>query len=205
VKRILGCLLFATFFLFCESTSVAGQLIISSPDNLSNIQVGQTISFEIALAGLAPNATLDALGATVQIQAASLFSTPVITPGNILPAGGGFFAGPNAGIADGTYDMLFNATNTPINSDGIFFSFQVQAVNPGSGTIDFSSISAFQGFDPVLLTNGTPDGLAFTILSSQPTSTPEPSTVLLSGIGIFTASLYSWGRRKSHRMARFAF
>jgi hypothetical protein len=173
-------------------------LTLSSPDNLSSVHVGQTVHVNVTLSGVATGGPLDSLGATVQISpgaSMALFSIPSISAGPIVPSGGGFMTAPQVGIADATYDDLFNSTNHPISTDGVFYSFSLVAASPGSGTFGFTFLSGFQGFDSVPVSNGTPNGLAFTI-SPAASAVPEPSSLVLACSAAFAAVGCAWRRRQ---------
>jgi hypothetical protein len=168
----------------------AGYVVsLTSPDDLGSISVGQSVTIDLLLSGVAANGPLDSLGATVEIQPAgsgSLFDVPVITAGSVIPSLDGFLTAPASGTADATFDDLFTSSGTPISADGTFYSFSVEALAAGSGTFALTFTSGFAGFDPVPVDNGTPAGLAFTISPTQPIATPEPYSITL--VAAFAAS-----------------
>jgi MYXO-CTERM domain-containing protein len=103
-------------------------------------------------------------------------------------------AGPSAGVADAFYDDLFTSSGTPITANGLFFSAQFTAMSVGTGTFAFTDLSGFQGFNPVTVVNGTPDGLAYTI-TEQVSPAPAPSSLLLAGVGVALLGLLRLRRR----------
>lgn len=172
-----------------NQSSHAGFVVsLTSADDLGHIRVGQKITVNVVLSGLSAGDLIDSLGATVSIQSPSLFNAPQIVAGSILPGGGGFLPSSGVGVADGTYDDLFNDGLNAISANGVFFSFGVVAQETGAGTFSLASLDAFQGFDAVPVTNGTPNGLAFSI---SPAAVPEPAAVALLGIGVICLALWT--------------
>jgi hypothetical protein len=168
---------------------------ISSSDNLATIQVGQTITIDINLSGVDANNTLDSLGVTVS-DPPILFNTPTISAGSVVPDLSGFFTGPTPGVASATYDDLFSTSGSPITSNGLFYSAQFTATSVGSGTFNLTDLSGFQGFNPVTVDNGTPNGLAYTVLPESPITTPAPPSLLLAGLGCTLLALrHVWRMR----------
>jgi hypothetical protein len=180
----------------------ASPLLTFSSDapDLQQLHVGDTVSFTVSLSGLNPGDRLDYLSADVMFDG-SLLGTPlVLTPGGIVPDALGFFSGVNTGLATGLYDILLAGT-APIDANGPFFTFTVQALRPGSGTLAFDPIPSsvgFDGQDAVL-----PDVLAgadlpYQIVGAQPV--PEPTTLML--LTMSAGALTAWslfGRRASRR------
>jgi hypothetical protein len=102
-------------------------------------------------------------------------------------------------VADATYDDLLSNSGLPISSNGVFYSASFIAQSAGSGTFQITFLSGFQGFDPVTVTNGTPDGLAFTVVPSV--ATPAPPSLLLAGLGAaFLALSYAGETRVYHAL-----
>jgi hypothetical protein len=160
--------------------------------NLSQLQVGQTVKFDVNLSGLTSGGALDYLAGTV-VYPSNLLSPPAsVTSGSIVPEPSGFEGVGFPGTADAFYDaVFFSLSHTPILNDGIFFSFPVTAESPGSGSLSFdpSSLAASDGTNtPTPLAGGPP--LPFTVLPSATNPVPEPSSAALlasaAGAGIVT-------------------
>jgi hypothetical protein len=205
ISRFLGAL--ALPLLFGSSIQAGPIVSLSSPDNLSQIQVGDTVHVDITLAGLNPGDTLELLGASVVFPAVSFgapsTNTPYVVPNGIVPDVGGYSGAVPAGKAVGLYDTL-NLLPPPaffpaITANGRFFSFTVTALKEGSGTFAFGNDLNSIGFDA----SGAPldnvvglNELSFTVLQS---TIPEPASAILLGIGILATAV--WARRCPRRKA----
>ena len=103
-----------------------------------------------------------------------------VTVGAIVPDPTGFVSAGFVGAADAFYDAVsFSATNTPISSNGVFYTFDVLTQQPGSGSLlfDVTSLAATDGTNtPVSLSAGP--SLPFTIEAAV--SVPEPNSLVLT-------------------------
>jgi PEP-CTERM motif len=190
--RMKPAILSASIFLFLVAQRCDADLILTlnhnAPDIL-NIHLGDTVTFDVVLAGLGSGgnpSNLDFLAATLEHLSPHL-SAPTYTPGLIVPDVTGFNRGFNADIADAFYDVLFTATppGPPIASNGTFYSFTVTALSLGTGTISFvhsdpDAIESPSG-TPLTLVFSAP--LPFQINPLAASVVPEPSSLLLAGIG----------------------
>jgi hypothetical protein len=198
MKARIALLLTGFLTLGLASPCRAGFIVsLSSPDNLSALNVGQTITINVTLSGdVSALNPLDSLGVTVVDPPAPPFNTPTILAGSIVPDLTGFFTAPSTGVADATYDVLFSNSNTPITTNGVFFTAHFTATAPGTGTFHITNLNGFQGFNPVTVTDGTPGG-ALTFSVAAPTSAvPEPASLLLAGIGGACALGGAWRARR---------
>ncbi|HEX8204351.1 MAG TPA: PEP-CTERM sorting domain-containing protein [Isosphaeraceae bacterium] len=163
--------------------------LLTSPDNLSNLAPGQTVTVNVELAGLEAGETLDSLGATIVYPASQFGEPTALTAGSIVPEASGFLGAGGPGLADAVYDALFATNRTPISSNGVFFTFDVIAQAAGAGQFVIDVATAQQGEDAVPIASGP--GLGF-----QVQAIPEPSALLLGGIGVATLALYGGRRRR---------
>ena len=127
-------------------------LTLTSPNDLSNINVGDVVQFDVTLSGLDPGDSLDLLSADL-IWSSSLLGLPTVSAGSIIPVidiAGFDSSASGAGRASAFYDVSI-AMTSPLTSNGQFFSFSVTALAAGSGTIGFDPISP----PVVLLTSGS--------------------------------------------------
>jgi hypothetical protein len=104
------------------------------------------------------------------------------------------------GAADAFYDaVFFSATNTPLGTNGIFYSFDVVTQQPGSGSLalDLTSLSATDGNNSAVSLGAGPS-LPFTIEGAA--SVPEPSSLSLAiGLAILVGCAATVARRLERR------
>ena len=147
--------------------------------DLNNLQVGQTILFDVVLSGLdvTGGQALGSLEGTA-VFSSTLLGTPTVpSPGAIIADSSGFLASSGSGSADASYVNVLSNSNTPITMNGTFFTFSV-TVQPnvsGSGALSFDPnqggfVAAFDTDFNVLSISAGPD-LPFTVIGS---SVPEP-------------------------------
>ena len=172
------------FFATGESRADLMLTLSSTDPDLTQIQIGDTIQFNVTLSGLIlASDTLDFLATDVKFKG-SLLGTPVtITPGPIIVDLSGLAPGGSSdGQASVNYDDAFATSGSPILANGLFFSFTVVAQAAGSGTIYFSFTDAFLNGDSV---TPTPmNSLPFTVLAAR--AIPEPSALILCAFGAGT-------------------
>ena len=176
-------------------------LELSSSDDLLNLQVGDTATIDVSLAGLdtAGGQELVTLSGSVKFPA-SLLGTPFnITPGLIIPNP---LADPfdfqtveDPGQADATFLTFSVDSATHITTNGVFFSFDVTTTptsGGGSGafTIDLTASDTADVFNPndpdnpdVAILEPGPD-LPFAIQAPPGGAVPEPLTAGLSMMGL---------------------
>jgi hypothetical protein len=154
--------------------------VAAESGDLAHLTVGQTVRFDVSLSGLNSGDQLDYLAGTVIFDNVLLGSATNVSAGAIVPDLTGFVSTGFVGAADAFYDaVFFSATNTPISSNGVFYTFDVVTQQPGSGSLSFdiTSLAATDGTDtPVSLSAGP--SLSFTIGGVN--SVPEPNTLVLA-------------------------
>ena len=95
--------------------------------DLNNLQVGQTILFDVVLSGLdvTGGQALGSLEGTA-VFSSTLLGTPTVpSPGAIIADSSGFLASSGSGSADASYVNVLSNSNTPITMNGTFFTFSV--------------------------------------------------------------------------------
>ncbi|WP_165228128.1 PEP-CTERM sorting domain-containing protein [Aquisphaera insulae] len=154
--------------------------------DLDHLAVGQAVRFDVILSGLAPGDALAYLAGTVTFPGGLLGTPTDVAAGAIVPDPTGFVGAGFDGAADAFYDaVFFSTTNTPITSNGVFYSFEVVVLQVGSGVLSFdvSSLAAADGSnDPVSLAAG-PD-LPFTVVRAV----PEPASLGMAMLGILAVA-----------------
>ena len=192
MRRLAGMLMIFTAFALSVPGARADLTLSVSAESadLAHLQVGQDVRFDVTLSGLAAGGQLDYLAGTATFDSALLGSGTNITAGAIVPDPTGFMGTGFVGAADAFYDaVFFSATNTPISSNGVFYTFDVVAQQPGSGTLafDLTSLAATDGTNnPVPLSAGP--ALPFTIESPASVPVPEPNSFV-----VVLATLVCWG------------
>ena len=171
-------------------------LQLSSPSDLNNLMVGDTVRIDVNLGGLPATAQLELLAADV-IFDESVFDTPTsVAAGEIVPNPGAFEGFADPGTATGLFEALDAGPADRIGDNGRFFSFNLTAVGAGSGLIEFDLVDALRfnpddPLEPIEVDLQTGPGLSFTVI-------PEPS-------GLAGAALWAglWCRAaRGRRVAR---
>jgi hypothetical protein len=161
----------------------------SSNVDLSALQAGQSVVFDVNLSGLdiAGGQEIGTLGATV-VFSQSLLGTPTaISPGTIVPDPTGFLSDLGGGSADATYSLFFSNSGAPIAANGTFFTFSVNVQPSVSGDGILSLNPNEGGFVDAFDTGGNPltinagQDLAFSVEGS---AVPEPSGLTMIGIAM---------------------
>jgi hypothetical protein len=154
--------------------------VTAESGDLSHLSLGQPVRFDVSLSGLNSGDQLDYLAGTITFDGSLLGSATNVSAGAIVPDPTGFVSAGFVGAADAFYDaVFFSATNTPISSNGVFYTFDVVTQQPGSGSLSFdlTSLAATDGTDtPVSLSAGT--SLPFTIEAAA--SVPEPNSLVVA-------------------------
>lgn len=141
-RRLLACCA-----LLLAGHASAGTLLfsLSSPDDLSNLIVGQSAHFDVALSGLAAGEQLVTLTGGVTFNAPLLGAPTAIQPGAIVPSP---LADPldfqnvsGAGQADASFLTFSNLASAQVTSNGTFYGFDVKPLSAGSGTIQFNALA----------------------------------------------------------------
>ena len=116
-------------------TAAAQPVISLSSGNLSALRLGDPITIDVALSGLASGDTLELLAAEIVFDA-TRFGLPTISPDVIIPDIAGFVADEFPGLAGATFDMLDTTSGSDrITTNGLFFTFQIVPRATGSGQI----------------------------------------------------------------------
>ena len=133
-----------------------------------------------SLSGLNSGDQLDYLAGTVTFDSSLLGSATNVTAGGIVPDPSGFVGTGFVGAADAFYDAVFySTTNTPISSNGVFYTFDVVTQQPGSGSLAFdpASLAANRRHQHPGFAERGP-ALPFTIEAAV--SVPEPNSLVVA-------------------------
>jgi hypothetical protein len=162
-----------------SNSQAAIVLSLTSTGDLTNVTVGQTVRVDVQLTGLAPAESLDFLAASVSFDS-TVLGTPVVNPGVIVPdpTAPAFVGLGLPGLADASYDSIFSVAGEFIVNNGVFFSFDVAPLAPGS--TELSITFADGSVDGVPTRIGSSDSLNVTVV-------PEVSTwiMVLSAVPFF--------------------
>ena len=116
-------------------------VLLSSPDDLSAVPVGASVTVQVELAGLNPGQELDALATSVSFPV-TFFDVPNISPGPIVPDPLNdpldLLIVEDAGLADVTFLTLGLDSADHITANGLFFEFTVTAQQLGTGEFGFA-------------------------------------------------------------------
>ena len=198
-KRIPVCLSFTMLAMLSPAANAAPILTLSSPTDLTTLTIGQNVTINVTLSGLAQGNLIYQMFSQV-LFSPSVF-TPVLnpgftsglTPGGILKTGtdvANFDSASsfNASNAAGNYSDSSPNVGTAISSNGLFYSFTLHAAATGSGGLSFSPTATYYA--------GTDTGFAFAPLpllgplayNVSTVPTPEPSTFgFFVGLGLIAA------------------
>lgn len=202
MKRLIRLAFSLVFFLFGLSHLPAAPILVSlsSPDDLSNLTVGQTVTINVNVSNFAADDMVNLLSADVLVPASS-FGVPTLpVPGAAVPDAGGslLVVIPGPHVASVTYDDLI-VPSSPMTADGVFFSFMMEVTGIGSGQIQFDPNAPPQ----IIGTNNmgdldveVGDPLNFNVNSGPETVIPEPSSVLAWFVVGSALGLVCWQRRR---------
>ena len=160
-------------------------LSISSPDDLSDLTVGQEFLIQVSLSGLTTE-ELDSLAVDVVVDEAGFSNPSTPLAGAIVPSPADnfdpfSFADPD--LVTGAF--LLESGVTGIDTNGVFFVFTMAVAEVGSGTI---------GFDPgsALAITTSDEFLEIIEGAAVPyTAIPEPMTISILGF-----AMIGWLRRR---------
>jgi hypothetical protein len=159
----------------------------NSSADLSALTAGQSITFDVNLAGL-NGQTLGSLEGTVSFDGTLLGQPLSISPGAVVLDPSGFLTAVNPGLADATYYFGFSYSGALITDNGTFFSFTV-VVQPGvtgSGVLSLDPnnggfVSAYDAnLNPVAIAPGA--DLPFSVGAAA--AVPEPDTLVIAVIAL---------------------
>jgi hypothetical protein len=213
-KAVCPVLMLAALAVLAPRAVAVPIVTLSSPSDLTQLTVGDTARIDVNLQGLSTNEFIFILN-TRELFPASLFE-PVpdpnnssgLTPGTILSPTLGTvsqvarfneLSSLTAGAATGNFQDFPNSA--AIGQDGLYYSFTLQAIAPGSGVIQFDPTGtqyfSNQSSPPntlVPLPTGGP--LPFTI-TAGPAAIPEPSSVAMVGLMTMAGLGVAWRRRRA--------
>jgi hypothetical protein len=187
-------------------------MALSSPDDLTHLSVGQQAEIDVTLSGLPVGTDFIFNLNTKVLFPSTMFQTvPNLSNSSGLTTGFGagfafqfadqppnFYAlsSLNAGNAIGIFNDQSPSSSEAINENGLYYSFILKAIAPGSGSIAFDPTPGANeyaaddtGFNFAPLPTGGP--LIFTIAS-----VPEPSTLTLGLLGSLVCLGYARSRRR---------
>ena len=157
----------------------------SSTADLSKLTAGQSITFNVNLAGLdvTNGQTLGSLGGTVSFDGTLLGQPLSISPGAVVPDPSGFLTAVNPGLADASYYFGFSNSNSLITSNGTFYSFTV-VVQPsvtGSGILSLDFVAASDANSNPINDIASGTDLPFSVGAA---AVPEPDTLVMTVIAL---------------------
>jgi hypothetical protein len=186
---------------------------LSSPSDLTQLMVGDTVRFDVLLQEVPTGEFLFVLD-TRELFPSNLFAPVSLTPSQ--PGPGSVFdtsaqvnsflvgdqRGPTflgAGIAQGNFSDFFPTPTRAIDQNGLYYSFTLQAIAAGSGVIAFDPAgtlyaSNLTGFNLAPLAFGEP--LAFTITAGT-AAVPEASSFAMGGLVALVGLGVAWRRRRA--------
>jgi hypothetical protein len=164
----------AAIFLFAASIGHADAVLSlsSSTSNLNSLHVGDMVEVTVSLSGLNSGDAVNALGADISFSSNLGNATPA-APGAIIPDNSAFFGNISGGsIGSGVYDALFSLSNAQITQNGVFFTFDLTAKTPGSGTISWYDAPSISGSNStggsLAVSADTESALSFAVVSAVP-------------------------------------
>jgi hypothetical protein len=205
---------------FGATATAAIEVTLSSPQDLAHLTVGEQVTIDVNLQGLPVGSDfIFNLNTSVLFPSNLLQPVPNTTNTSGLTTGFGpgfafqfanqppnFYAASSltAGSATGIFSDQSPTPSEAINENGLYYSFDLRAIGPGSGTIAFNTAPGSNeyaaddtGFAFAPLLTGGP--LSFTIAT---TAVPEPSTALVAVFGAVAFIAYGWSRhRRAQRQA----
>jgi hypothetical protein len=209
-KVVLSVLILAVLAVMAPQAVALPIVSLSSPDDLTQLEVGDTVRFDVTLSGLPTDDFIFVLN-TRELFPNSLFA-PVpdltnssgLTPGPILSLSSqqaNFDALSFLGLAGATGNFSDSSPNpsAAISTNGLYYSFTLLATAAGSGVIQFDPAGTTYaandtGFNLAPLPFNSP--LAFAIGAVV----PEPSVVVMTASGALMG-IGSWWCRRSRPAA----
>ena len=213
-RLIFGMAILAVLCVTVRQVEAGPTVALSSPENLTNLTVGEQVTIDVNLQGLPVgsdfifNLNTSVLFPSAQFQAVpDLSNTSGLTTG--FGAGFAFqfsdqtpnfyaLSSLSAGDATGIFNDQSPASSDAINENGLYYSFSLKAISTGSGSIGFDSTAGANqyaaddtGFNFAPLPTGAP--LPFTI--SPASAVPEPSTLVMSSILFGMSAMVWWYKR----------
>jgi hypothetical protein len=209
-RLALSATMLAVLLSVAPETLAGPNVTLSSPDNLTNLTVGQQVTIDVNLQGL-PVGTDFIFNLNTSVLFPSSQFQPVPDPSNTsgltTNIGSGFafqfsnqppnfyaLSSLNAGNAIGIFDDQHPASSEAINENGLYYSFTLKAIATGSGSILFDPTPGANqyaaddtGFNFAPLPTGDP--LSFNIV-------PEPSSLSLGLVASLVGLGYAWRRRR---------
>ncbi len=150
----------------------------SSPDDLNNLIVGQSVTVRVNLANLASGDELQYLAATVNFDGAALGIPTSIDDGAILPSPLNdpldFVTASAYGLADGNFLTAGTTSASHITSNGTFYTFHLIAQAPATGQIAFNFVDALQ-FNPANPSQPLQTGITAGAALPFSVTVPEPA------------------------------
>jgi hypothetical protein len=218
----------AGLMLMTPATTLAGPTVfLSSPENLSDLTVGELVTIDVNLQGLPVGSDFIFNLNTKILFSSSLFQsipdpsttsglTAVVAPGSVFynfvdgplqvanfdyqsAANGGL----TAGSANGIFAQFPNTNSGAIGLDGLYYSFTLKAIAAGSGSILFDptpGANEYAADDTGFNYAPLPNlgPLPFTISAA---SVPEPSSITLGLTGLLVGLGCAWSHRRRLTMS----
>lgn len=163
---------------------------LSSPDDLTNLTVGQTVTIDVSITGV-PASGLAALVVEF-LGPPSIFSTPVdsdLTTGSIVPDASDFLpqvlaanppTEPNF-VASGLYLQGFGGG--AIVSDGVFYSVKLKVAGEGTGQLEIDTRTLLAADEALAPTDiGIDNGSLRVRVPGTENPIPEPASLSMAAL-----------------------
>ncbi len=135
------------------------ELRLSSSSDLQNLNVGDTFTIDVLLEDLSSGDELQMLSAGVDVGSPLLSRPATVRAGGLITDAATFDSSSEDGFVDAIVDVAPGNSEGRIRGDGTFFSIDLTAANPGSGTVSFDFVDALQ-YDPNDPTRPTEFGIS---------------------------------------------
>jgi hypothetical protein len=197
MKRIaiFAAVLLITSWISTEVVRADLVLSITSPDDLTNLAVGATATFDVSVTGTSADPP-GYLSASIQYDP-TVFGDPTVSLGAIVPDPGGFYSfGTGGGAVNGTYDDSILGT-AAITTDGVFYSFTLTRLDSPATSLSFSSYAAMDDSGGVISVSTSPDSIS--VAAAPGGAVPEPSSLVLALLGMTLPAGWNIARAQARR------
>lgn len=162
----------------------------STPDDLTSVAVGDTVTISVEIAGLVPGDSADFLAATVEFDT-SILGTPAFVSAPLVPDPNNFLPTQAPGLFDGFFDSALVTPGAAILTNGPFYTFDVTPVGVGTTDIRLTFVDAL---------GNNVNGASINGPALSLTAVPEPSAFALLGLVGVLSRVYCWRKQRRQRV-----